>query len=180
MADEWWLLIGFALAIWILRVVMKNTKDEQAKEMPLQEKVDFDLGLLSPTLFDLSSGLITREQADQVVDQLTPRHPSAVKMWYGMSEEERSELGEKAILLFADPIFQAQQSARIQEVKLIDPELFAQAEHAAQQMKNPPVGQEEPTDEMDDFFRDLLKLKEVDPEGFEQVLAALKERSKGD
>ncbi|QDM41446.1 hypothetical protein [Altererythrobacter sp. TH136] len=132
---------------------------------------DFDLGLLGPIAASVYLNELTSRQLQHELSQLAFVSRTAQQLWGSMSLAEREELGRNQITLWADPDYQVRTKEALQEMREIDPELFDQAGRSVSAQET--MRQTEKRGEIDELVREALALKEVDPEGFEQIMAAL-------
>lgn len=97
------------LAIWTVLMVGAGRhyerETQRRRERELKQR-DSDLGVLLPLLGELQLGVKSRAQADE--EMRRSHFKSAASLWFSMREEERVELGKRAIALTEDPTFMKQ------------------------------------------------------------------------
>lgn len=160
---------GWVLLIGGLVLLVVGYRMRRPAERPVAS--DFDLGLLGPIAASAYLNELTPRQLQDELSQFAFVSRTARQLWDSMSPAELEELGRNQITLWADPDYQVRTKQALKEMREIDPELFDQAERSVSAQET--MRQTEKQGEIDQLVREALALKEIDPEGFEQIMAAI-------
>lgn len=135
-------------------------RSRQQVKIEMEQQREFDLGILYPVLGEWASGIKTREQADDEMRRSS--HSSAAGLWFTMSEDERVKLGKRAVQLANDPKFVRKQSELM--AAIATPTLVAEKAEGG-------------SADNGDLVADMLLLKEVDPQGYQQLMEKLRKKA---
>lgn len=169
MSWGWVLIVGGLLFAWIGFNMRRQAKRNLAA---IEEQGHFELGLLGPLAASLVLNDLTPEQLERELSKIGLISRSARRRWEAMSGADRDELGCNQIKLWADPRFQTQTQQFVEEMRGIDPHLVDEAERLVR-AEDAVSRAERANGPLDPLTRDLLALKEIDPEGYEQAVQAL-------